>query len=168
MRRGEGVPAVPVRRLTGSRTFLQAQVATTATDDPDVEITVSWRTADGATGSFPLYCFEDSGEYRYHYALPQPVPSRPVTPSLWPDATPPPAGYQKDFIDAYLTSADIKARLARLGRQYRWNEATGQWEGVGFQPPFDEAHAEAQEYAGGLVELVRVVRDYAAGNPARR
>lgn len=35
---------------TSGQTFLQAQVATTATDDPDVEITVSWRTADGATG----------------------------------------------------------------------------------------------------------------------
>ncbi|WP_442931440.1 hypothetical protein [Micromonospora sp. NBC_00330] len=55
---------------TTGQTFLQAQVATTATDDPDVEITVSWRTADGATGSFPLYRFEDSGEYQYHYAPP--------------------------------------------------------------------------------------------------
>ncbi|WP_410811470.1 M14 family zinc carboxypeptidase [Micromonospora sp. 067-2] len=121
---------------TGGQTFLQAQVATTATDDPDVEITVNWRTVDGATGSFPLYRFEDSGEYQYHYALPQPVPSRPValtatsslggvsrvvTPTLWPDAAPPPlpAGYQKDFIDAYLTPVDIQARIKRLGRQYR-------------------------------------------------
>lgn len=118
------------------QTFLQAQVATTATDDPDVEITVNWRTADGATGSFPLYRFEDSGEYQYHYNLPQPVPSRPVqltatsslggvsrvvTPSLWPNATPPPlpAGYQKDFIDAYLTPVDVQARIKRLARQYR-------------------------------------------------
>ena len=46
----------------------------------------------------------------------------------------------------------------------RWNEATQQWEGVGFQPPFAEAHAEAQEYAGGLVELVRVARDKASGD----
>ncbi|MEK8109614.1 hypothetical protein NKG94_44310 [Micromonospora sp. M12] len=52
------------------QTFVQVQVATTATDDPNVEITVNWRTADGATGSFPLYRFEDSGEYQYHYALP--------------------------------------------------------------------------------------------------
>ncbi|TNH24847.1 zinc carboxypeptidase [Micromonospora orduensis] len=121
---------------TSGQTFLQAQVATTATDDPDVEITVSWRTADGATGSFPLYRFEDSGEYQYHYALPQPVPSRPVqltatsslggvsrvvTPSLWPNATPPPlpAGYQRDFIDAYLTPVDVQARIKRLARQYR-------------------------------------------------
>ncbi|MET8234860.1 M14 family zinc carboxypeptidase [Micromonospora sp. NPDC005298] len=118
------------------QTFLQAQVATTATDDPDVEITVSWRTADGATGSFPLYRFEDSGEYQYHYNLPQPVPNRPVqltatsslggtsrtvTPSLWPNATPPPlpAGYQRDFIDAYLTPVDVQARIKRLARQYR-------------------------------------------------
>ncbi|MFI6238250.1 M14 family zinc carboxypeptidase [Micromonospora sp. NPDC050795] len=121
---------------TTGQTFLQAQVATTATDDPDVEITVRWRTADGATGSFPLYRFEDSGEYQYHYALPQPVPSRPVqlsatsslggvsraiTPTLWPNASPPPlpAGYQKDFIDAYLTPVDIQARIKRLARQYR-------------------------------------------------
>ncbi|MET8121837.1 M14 family zinc carboxypeptidase [Micromonospora sp. NPDC005189] len=121
---------------TGGQTFLQAQVATTATDDPDVEITVSWRTADGATGSFPLYRFEDSGEYQYHYNLPQPVPNRPVqltatsslggtsrvvTPALWPNASPPPlpAGYQKDFIDAYLTPVDIQARIKRLARQYR-------------------------------------------------
>ncbi|MBB5477063.1 M14 family zinc carboxypeptidase [Micromonospora parathelypteridis] len=121
---------------TGGQTFLQAQVATTATDDPDVEITVSWRTSDGATGSFPLSRFEDSGEYQYHYALPQPVPNRPVqltatsslggvsravTPALWPNATPPPlpAGYQKDFIDAYLTPIDIQARIKRLARQYR-------------------------------------------------
>ncbi|MEU4401414.1 M14 family zinc carboxypeptidase [Micromonospora orduensis] len=121
---------------TSGQTFLQAQVATTATDDPDVEITVNWRTADGATGSFPLYRFEDSGEYQYHYNLPQPVPSRPVqltatsslggvsrvvTPSLWPNATPPPlpAGYQRDFIDAYLTPVDVQARIKRLARQYR-------------------------------------------------
>jgi hypothetical protein len=44
----------------------------------------------------------------------------------------------------------------------RWNPATSQWEGVGFQPPFPEAHAESQEYADGLTELVRVARDYAA------
>jgi hypothetical protein len=43
----------------------------------------------------------------------------------------------------------------------RWNPATGEWEGVGFQPPFPEAHAESQEYADGLVELLSVARDYA-------
>jgi hypothetical protein len=47
-----------------------------------------------------------------------------------------------------------------------WNSATGEWEGVGFQPPFAEAHAESQEYAAGLVELLRVARDYAQANPA--
>ncbi|MEU6202363.1 M14 family zinc carboxypeptidase [Micromonospora musae] len=121
---------------SNGQTFVQTQVATTATDDPDVEITVSWRAADGTTGSFPLFRFEDSGEYQYHYAQPVPVPSRPVqvtatsslggvsrpvTPAVWPNATPPPlpAGYQKDFIDAYLTPADIQARIKRLARQYR-------------------------------------------------
>ena len=105
------------------------------TDDPDVEITVTWTTADGATGSFPLSRFEDSGEYQYHVALPQPLPAQPVTvtatsslggtsraitPTAWPGATPPPlpAGYQKDFIDAYMTPTDIKARIKRLARQY--------------------------------------------------
>ncbi len=120
---------------SGGRTFLQTQVATTATDDPDVEITVTWRTADGATGSYPLIRFEDSGEYQYHYALPQPLPAKPVqvvatsslggqsravTPAAWPNATPPalPGGYQKDFIQAYMTPTDISARIKRLARQY--------------------------------------------------
>jgi hypothetical protein len=35
---------------TNGRTFLQTQVATTASDDPDVEITVTWTTADGTNG----------------------------------------------------------------------------------------------------------------------
>jgi hypothetical protein len=43
----------------------------------------------------------------------------------------------------------------------RWNAAAGQWEGVGFQPEFAEAHAESQEYANGLIELVRIARDNA-------
>jgi len=119
----------------GGQTFLQTQVATTAVTDPDVEITVSWQTADGATGSFPLQRFEDAGEYQYHVAEPRPLPAQPVEvtatsslggatrvvkPTAWPGATPPelPAGYQKDFIDAYLTPVDIKARLGRLARQY--------------------------------------------------
>ncbi|GIF75090.1 M14 family zinc carboxypeptidase [Asanoa siamensis] len=117
------------------QSFLSVQVATTATDDPDVEITVTWTTADGRTGSFPLSRFEDSGEYQYHVALPQPVPAQPVTvtassslggstrairPTAWPGATPPPlpAGYQKDFIAAYMTPTDIQARIKRLERQY--------------------------------------------------
>ncbi|MCO8273301.1 peptidase M14 [Actinoplanes sp. TRM 88003] len=120
---------------SNGRTFLQTQVATTSSDDPDVEITVTWRTADGATGSFPLVRFEDAGEYQYHYALPQPLPGKPVqvtatsslggtarptTPGVWPGATPPatPSGYQKDFIDAYMTPIDVKARIKRLARQY--------------------------------------------------
>ncbi|MBM2622135.1 peptidase M14 [Actinoplanes sp. LDG1-06] len=120
---------------TGGKTFLQTQVATTATDDPDVEITVTWRTADGTTGSFPLVRFEDSGEYQYHYTLPRPLPAKPVqvtatsslggasravTPAAWPGATPPatPSGYQKDFVDAYMTPVDVRARIKRLARQY--------------------------------------------------
>ncbi|BEL04095.1 M14 family zinc carboxypeptidase [Actinoplanes sichuanensis] len=120
---------------SNGRTFLQTQVATTATDDPDVEITVTWRTADGTTGSYPLIRFEDAGEYQYHYALPQPLPAQPVTltaasslggqtravtPQPWPGATPPalPSGYQKDFVTAYMTPTDINARIRRLHRQY--------------------------------------------------
>jgi zinc carboxypeptidase len=44
-----------------------------------------------------------------------------------------------------------------------WNPATQQWEGVGFQPPYDEAHGEAMEYAAGLVQLVRVAAAYQQG-----
>jgi hypothetical protein len=120
---------------SGGQTFLQTQVATTAIADPDVEITVTWTTADGATGSFPLQRFVDAGEYQYHVAEPQPLPGKPtrvsatsslggvsrvITPSAWPGPTPPapPAGYQENFIDAYMSPTDIKARLGRLSRQY--------------------------------------------------
>jgi hypothetical protein len=43
-----------------------------------------------------------------------------------------------------------------------WDAQTQQWEGVGFQPPYAEAHSEAMEYATGLVQLVRVADQYAA------
>jgi hypothetical protein len=43
-----------------------------------------------------------------------------------------------------------------------WNPETAEWEGVGFQPPFPEAHAEAMEYAGGLVELMRIASEFPA------
>jgi hypothetical protein len=120
--------------VSQGRTFLQTEVTTTATEDPDVEITVTWRTADGTTGSFPLVRFVDVGVYMYHIALPQPLPAQPVevtatsslggsattTPAPWPNSTPPPPpqGYQKDFVDAYLTPVDIRARIGRLARQY--------------------------------------------------
>lgn len=117
------------------QTFVETRVATTAVFDSEVEITVTWRTADGTTGSFPLRRFEDAGEYQYHVAEPQPLPAqpvqvsatsslggtaRPVAPAPWPGDTPPepPEGYQKDFIDAYMTPLDIKARIGRLARQY--------------------------------------------------
>jgi hypothetical protein len=120
--------------VSNGQTFVGTQVATTATDDPDVEITVTWTTADGQTGSYPLERFVDDGEYQYHFANPQPVPAKPVTltatsslggstqatPATWPGATPPPppSGYQKDFISAYMTPEDVKARIKRLARQY--------------------------------------------------
>jgi hypothetical protein len=34
---------------------------------------------------------------------------------------------------------------------------------VGFQPPFAEGHAEAMEYATGLVQLIRDADQYATG-----
>ena len=43
--------------------FVAVQVTTTATEDPDVQITVTWRTADGRTGSYPLERFSDACEY---------------------------------------------------------------------------------------------------------
>ncbi|OLF11892.1 M14 family zinc carboxypeptidase [Actinophytocola xanthii] len=121
--------------VTDGRTFLETRVATTAVFDPEVEITVTWRTADGTTGSFPLQRFEDAGEYQYHVAEPVALPARPVqvtaasslggttrpvTPAAWPGASPPelPEGYQRDFVDAYMTPIDVKARIARLARQY--------------------------------------------------
>ncbi|MEV0234490.1 M14 family metallopeptidase [Nonomuraea sp. NPDC050786] len=41
-----------------------------------------------------------------------------------------------------------------------WNPATRAWEGVGFQPPFAEGHAEAMEFASGLISLVGVAADF--------
>ena len=122
---------------SNGQTFLQTQVATTATDDPDVEITVHL------------------ADRRRHHRLLRPVPVRgrgrvPVprgpaaagagaagagltaTSSLGgavpADRRRPPgparprrrcrSGYQKDFIDAYMTPIDIQARIRRLARQY--------------------------------------------------
>jgi hypothetical protein len=119
---------------SNGQTFVGTEVATTATEDPDVQIVVSWRTADGRTGSYPLERFSDANEYQYHFALPQPMPARPVsltatsslggstrvTPLRWPGAQrpPTPAGYQQDFISSYMTPEDVKARIQRLARQY--------------------------------------------------
>jgi hypothetical protein len=119
---------------SGGQTFLGTQVTTTATEDPDVEITVTWRTQSGQTGSYQLQRFVDDNEYQYHFANPQPVPAQPVqltatsslggttsaTPTLWPGATPPstPKKYQKDFISAYMTPEDVQARIERLASQY--------------------------------------------------
>lgn len=41
-----------------------------------------------------------------------------------------------------------------------WNPTTRKWEGVGFQPPFSEGHAEAMEFASGLISLIGVAADY--------
>lgn len=113
--------------------FVSAKVATTATEDPDVQITVTWRTADGRTGSFALQRYVDAGEYQHHFVFfPQPVPAVPVsltatssrggsaqmTPRAWLGAQPPPTGYQQDFITQYMSPTDVKARIQRLARQY--------------------------------------------------
>ena len=116
------------------QTFVGVEVATTATQDPDVVITVTWRTADGRTGSFPLERFEDANEYQYHFVYPQPVPAKPVslvatsslggrtqtTPQAWPGLQPPPTptGYQQDFISQYMTPEDVRDRIHRLATQY--------------------------------------------------
>ncbi|MFB9475862.1 M14 family zinc carboxypeptidase [Nonomuraea salmonea] len=41
-----------------------------------------------------------------------------------------------------------------------WNAGTRTWQGVGFQPPFDEGHKEAMEFAAGLISLVGIAADY--------
>lgn len=41
-----------------------------------------------------------------------------------------------------------------------WNPETQRWQAVGFQPPFAEGHAEAMEFANGLIELFNVARNY--------
>jgi hypothetical protein len=40
-----------------------------------------------------------------------------------------------------------------------WNAETKQWEDVGFQPPFEEGHDEALEYAAGLIAMIGVAAD---------
>ncbi|WP_114907824.1 cell wall-binding repeat-containing protein [Ornithinimicrobium murale] len=117
----------------GDQTFLQVQVSTSAAADPDVEITVDWETA-GDSGSFDLFRYEDAGQYLYHFHQPEALPDTPLSltatsseggtasglPTPWPGSTPPemPDDYQQDFIDAYMTPADIDERMDRLAQQY--------------------------------------------------
>ena len=46
-----------------------------------------------------------------------------------------------------------------------FNQATQDWDHPGFQPPYAEAHEEAMEYAGGLVQLVKVAQAYQSAHP---
>jgi len=46
-----------------------------------------------------------------------------------------------------------------------WNSTAQEWDGPGFQPPYAEAHAEAMEYAAGLVQLVKVADAYQKTHP---
>ena len=41
-----------------------------------------------------------------------------------------------------------------------WNPETRSWQGVGFQPPFEEGHAEAMEFAAGLISLIGIAADH--------
>ncbi|SDK60370.1 Zinc carboxypeptidase [Nonomuraea maritima] len=41
-----------------------------------------------------------------------------------------------------------------------WNPETRRWEGVGFQPPFEEGHQEAMEFAAGLISLIGIAADH--------
>lgn len=41
-----------------------------------------------------------------------------------------------------------------------WDPGTRTWQAVGFQPPFAEGHAEALEFASGLISLVGIAADY--------
>lgn len=47
-----------------------------------------------------------------------------------------------------------------------YDPATGEWEGVGFQPPFEEGYEESQEFANGLMGLFEVAHDYSADRRA--
>ncbi|MFI7135253.1 M14 family metallopeptidase [Nonomuraea sp. NPDC050153] len=41
-----------------------------------------------------------------------------------------------------------------------WDPGTRRWQSVGFQPPFAEGHAEALEFASGLISLVGIAADF--------
>lgn len=119
---------------SGGQTFLQVQVSTSATDNPDVQIEVEWETEDGESGTFQLFRYVDAGQYMFHYHQPEPLPSAPVSltvtsseggtataePAPWPGADVPelPEGYQQDFIDQYMTPSEIDERIDRLVAQY--------------------------------------------------
>lgn len=119
---------------SGEQTFVQVQVSTSAATDPDVEITVEAETADGEVVTFPLFRYEDAGQYMYHFQRPVPISDAPVSvtatsseggeataePVPWPGDEPPevPDDYQQDFIDSYMTPDDINERMDRLASQY--------------------------------------------------
>jgi hypothetical protein len=66
----------------------------------------------------------------------------------------------KQFLDA---ARQIVGAIAAERGTMTWPAQTQQWDGVGFQPTFAEAHGEAMQYASGLVQLVRI----AAGDAAQ-
>lgn len=62
--------------------------------------------------------------------------------------------------DALWYNHDIFAWDFEVGADL-WNEETNRWEPVGFQPPFEEGHAEAMEFANGLIGMLEVAYQYA-------
>lgn len=61
--------------------------------------------------------------------------------------------------DALWYEHDIYAWNFEVGADL-WNPETKRWEPVGFQPPFEEGHAEAMEFANGLIGLFDVAYQY--------
>lgn len=57
--------------------------------------------------------------------------------------------------DALWYNHDIYAWNFEVGAQL-WDEETERWVSVGFQPEFEEGHAEAMEFANGLIGLFEV------------
>ncbi|WP_196493715.1 M14 family metallopeptidase [Ornithinibacillus caprae] len=41
-----------------------------------------------------------------------------------------------------------------------WNPETGRWQAVGFQPPFEEGHEEAMEFANGMIGMLDIAHQY--------
>lgn len=62
--------------------------------------------------------------------------------------------------DALWYNHDIYAWNFEVGAQL-WDEETERWVSVGFQPEFEEGHAEAMEFANGLIGLFEVALENA-------
>ncbi|WP_077247872.1 M14 family metallopeptidase [Bacillus sp. FJAT-27225] len=62
------------------------------------------------------------------------------------------AGNSADYLwyekGIYAWNFEVGAQL--------WNKDTNRWVSVGFQPPYEEGHEEAMEFANGLIGLIKV------------